>query len=160
VRAVIGQQVSVAGARTLLGRVAASFGTPLAEEGVPGVTRVFPSARELADRTPDELRAVGLTGARSRTLVDLAAAVASGTIELAPGADVERTRHALEAIRGIGPWTSAYIAMRALGWPDAFPDNDLVVLRAMGETRPAAARARSEAWRPWRSYAVMHWWHA
>jgi AraC family transcriptional regulator of adaptative response / DNA-3-methyladenine glycosylase II len=159
VRAVIGQQVSVAGARTLLGRLAATFGTPLAEEGVPGVTCVFPAANELAGRTPDELRAVGLTGARARTLVDLAAAVASGAIQLTPGADVERTREALEAVRGIGPWTSAYIAMRALGWPDAFPDNDLVVLRAMGETRAAAARARSEAWRPWRSYAVMHWWH-
>jgi AraC family transcriptional regulator of adaptative response / DNA-3-methyladenine glycosylase II len=152
--------VSVAGARTLLGRLAATFGTPLADETVAGVTRVFPSARELAGRTPDELRVVGLTGARARTIVDLAAAVASGAIELAPGADVERTRQALEAIRGVGPWTSAYIAMRALGWPDAFPDNDLVVLRAMGETRAAAARARSEAWRPWRSYAVMHWWHA
>jgi AraC family transcriptional regulator of adaptative response / DNA-3-methyladenine glycosylase II len=160
VRAVMGQQVSVAGARTLLGRLAARFGTPLEYECVGGVTRVFPSAKDLADRTPDELRTVGLTAARARTLVDLAAAVRSGTIDLAPGAEVERTRKALEAIRGIGTWTSAYIAMRALGWPDAFLDNDLVVLRAMGETRAAAARARSEAWRPWRSYAVMHWWNA
>jgi AraC family transcriptional regulator, regulatory protein of adaptative response / DNA-3-methyladenine glycosylase II len=124
------------------------------------VTRMFPSASELAGRTPNELREIGLTGARARTLAGLAAAVASGGIELAPGADVERTREALEAIPGIGPWTSAYIAMRALGWPDVFLDNDLGVLRAMGETRPAAARARSEAWRPWRSYAVMHWWRA
>jgi len=160
VRAVIGQQVSVAGARTLLGRLAATFGTPLDGDGAAGVTRVFLSASELAGRTPNELRGIGLTSARARTLAGLAAAVASGGIELAPGADVERTREALEAIPGIGPWTSAYIAMRALGWPDVFLDNDLVVLRAMGETRSAAARARSEAWRPWRSYAVMHWWHA
>jgi len=86
--------------------------------------------------------------------------MASGSLALEPGGDVDRTRAALEAIPGIGPWTSGYIAMRALGWPDAFPDNDLVVMRAMGETRAARAIARSEAWRPWRAYAVMHMWRA
>ncbi|MEO9136999.1 MAG: DNA-3-methyladenine glycosylase 2 [Casimicrobiaceae bacterium] len=159
VRAVIGQQVSVAGARTLLGRLAMAFGAPLDDDVPRGLSRLFPSAAGLAARTADELRTVGLTVARARTLVDLAQAVARGEIVLYPGADVEGTRKALEAIRGIGPWTSAYIAMRALGWPDAFPDNDLGVLRAMGETRAASARLRSEAWRPWRAYAVMHLWH-
>ncbi|MDQ2918069.1 MAG: adenosine deaminase, partial [Pseudomonadota bacterium] len=159
VRAVIGQQVSVAGARTLLGRLTMAFGTPLHDEFPRGLSRLFPSAAGLAVRTADELRTVGLTVARARTLVDLAQAVARGGIVLYPGADVEGTRKALEAIRGIGPWTSAYIAMRALGWPDAFPDNDLGVLRAMGETRAAGARLRSQAWRPWRAYAVMHLWH-
>ena len=160
VRAVIGQQVSVAGARTLLGRLVAAFGTPLGDDAAPGVERVFPSPEALAGVAPDDLRAIGLTNARARTLAELAHAAASRAIDLAPGADVERTRRALEAIRGIGTWTSAYVAMRALGWPDAFPDNDLGVLRAMGETRAAAARARSEAWRPWRAYAVMHLWSA
>ena len=158
VRAVIGQQVSVAGARTLLGRLAAAYGAPLAEGSPSGLARLFPSAEALAGRTGDELRAVGLTAGRARTLVELARAVASGAIVLSPGADVERTVQSLEAIHGIGPWTSGYIAMRALGWPDAFPDGDLVVRRALGESRAAGARLRSEAWRPWRAYAVMHLW--
>ena len=158
VRAVIGQQVSVAGARTLLGRLAQACGTPLDGEAPPGLTHVFPTAQDLANRTPDALRSIGLTAARARTLADLAALVACGGVDLAPGADVERTRAALESVRGIGSWTSTYIAMRALGWPDAFLDNDLAVLRAMGETRAAKARARSEAWSPWRAYAVMHLW--
>jgi AraC family transcriptional regulator, regulatory protein of adaptative response / DNA-3-methyladenine glycosylase II len=158
VRAVIGQQVSVAGARTLLGRVARAFGTPPATT-LPGeLSCLFPSAEVLAARTADDLRAVGLTAARARTLVDLARAVSSGDVAIHPGADVDRTRKALETIRGIGPWTSAYVAMRALGWPDAFPDGDLGVLRALGETRAATARLRSAAWRPWRAYAVMHLW--
>jgi AraC family transcriptional regulator of adaptative response / DNA-3-methyladenine glycosylase II len=160
VRAVIGQQVSVAGARTLLGRLAGAFGTPLAQGRPDGLERLFPCAEDLARRTPEELRAIGLTAARARTLGALAQAVANGNVALTPGADVERTREALESIRGIGPWTSGYIAMRALGWPDAFPDNDLVVLRAMGEVHAHRARARSEAWRPWRAYAVMHLWHS
>ena len=105
-----------------------------------------------------ELQAVGLTSARTRTLTELARAVASGNVTLNVGADVERTRAALEKIPGIGPWTSGYVAMRALGWPDAFLDSDLVVRKAMGESRAANARARSETWRPWRAYAVMHLW--
>jgi len=158
VRAVIGQQVSVAGARTLLGRLAEAFGTRLDGEAPSGLARVFPSADVLAARSVDELRTVGLTTARARTLVELARAVAQGELAIHPGADVDATRKALEAIRGIGPWTASYISMRGLGWPDAFPDSDLGVLRALGETRPAAARLRSEAWRPWRAYAVMHLW--
>jgi AraC family transcriptional regulator of adaptative response / DNA-3-methyladenine glycosylase II len=159
VRAVVGQQISVSGARTLLGRLVRAFGAPLPEDEAPAaLTHVFPRAGEIASLASAELRAVGLTHARARTLGELSAAVASGRLSLAPGADVERTRRLLEAIPGIGPWTSSYIAMRALGWPDAFPDNDLAVLKAMGETRAACARARSEAWSPWRAYAVMHLW--
>lgn len=158
VRAVVGQQVSVAAARTLLGRVVRAFGLPLDHEVSGGLTHAFPSADRLALQTVEALRAAGLTTARARTLKELANAVARGEVTLTAGSDVERTRKALETIPGIGTWTSSYIAMRALGWPDAFPDNDLVVMRAMGETRQARARARSEAWRPWRAYAVMHLW--
>jgi AraC family transcriptional regulator of adaptative response / DNA-3-methyladenine glycosylase II len=158
VRAVVGQQVSVAGARTLLGRLVAAFGTPMGEEIPSGLTHAFPAAQTLALCDVHALRAVGLTTSRARTVHALASAVARGDVALSVGSDVERTRHALEAIPGIGPWTSSYIAMRALGWPDAFLENDLVVLRALGETRPARARARSEAWRPWRAYATMHLW--
>ena len=159
VRAVIGQQISVAGARTLIGRIVAAYGHPYAAADAPaGLTHAFPSAQKLAARTVDEFRILGLTSARARTLLELAAAVASGQLTLAVGTDVDRTRAALEKIRGIGPWTSSYIAMRALGWPDAFLESDLVVRKAMGESRAAGARARSETWRPWRAYAVMHLW--
>ena len=158
VRAIVGQQVSVAGARTLLGRLVRDLGIPLSGAGPCGLTHAFPSAATLSLCPIDALRGVGLTRARAGTLRGLAEAVMHGDIALDAGADVERTRRALEAIPGIGPWTSGYIAMRALGWPDAFLDNDLVVLRALGETRPARARARSEMWRPWRAYAVMHLW--
>jgi AraC family transcriptional regulator of adaptative response / DNA-3-methyladenine glycosylase II len=160
VRAVVGQQVSVAAARTLLGRLVRAFGAPVAYPDAEGLTHAFPRADALAAQAIEDLRAVGLTAARARTLQKLAEVVASGALSLEVGGDVERTRAALEAIPGIGPWTSGYIAMRALGWPDAFPDNDLVVMRAMGETRAARAIARSEAWRPWRAYAVMHMWRA
>jgi AraC family transcriptional regulator of adaptative response / DNA-3-methyladenine glycosylase II len=158
VRAILGQQVSVAGARTLLGRLVSAFGTPLTREAAGGLTHAFPDAATLAASDVEQLRSIGLTVARARTLRELAGAVARGDIALTVGADVERTRKALELIPGIGSWTSSYIAMRALGWPDAFPDNDLAVLRALGETRAARARERSEAWRPWRAYAVMHLW--
>jgi AraC family transcriptional regulator, regulatory protein of adaptative response / DNA-3-methyladenine glycosylase II len=158
VRAVIGQQVSVAGARTLLGRLACAFGAPLDGNAMAGLSRLFPSAEAVAAHSSDQLRTIGLTTSRARTLRDLAHAVACGDIALHPGADVQRTCQALEAIRGIGPWTSGYVAMRALGCADAFPEGDLGVLHAMCETRPAAARRRSEAWRPWRAYAVMHLW--
>jgi AraC family transcriptional regulator, regulatory protein of adaptative response / DNA-3-methyladenine glycosylase II len=158
VRAIVGQQVSIAGARTLLGRLVHSWGTPLTVDAPHGLTHAFPSAAQLARCPIEALRGVGLTAARARTVRVLAEAVVRGDIALDIGADVERTRRALEAVPGIGPWTSGYIAMRALGWPDAFLDNDLVVLRALGETRPARARAVSEMWRPWRAYAVMHLW--
>lgn len=159
VRAVVGQQVSVAGARTLLGRLASSFGTPLDSARPAGLSQLFPSADDLAAPASEALRAIGLTASRARTLSDLAHAVVRGDVVLEPGSDVDDCRKALEVIRGIGPWTSGYVAMRALGWPDAFPDGDLGILHAMGETDASVARARSEAWRPWRAYAVMHLWH-
>ena len=158
VRAVIGQQISVAAARTLLGRFAAAFGTPLTGGPRHGVERVFPRAAAIAARPVAELAAIGLPKARAHTLSELARHVASDRLVLAPGADVERSMAALEAVRGIGRWTSSYIAMRALGWPDAFLEHDLGVLKALGETSAARARARSQAWRPWRAYAVFHLW--
>ncbi|MGH8802090.1 MAG: AlkA N-terminal domain-containing protein [Casimicrobiaceae bacterium] len=158
VRAVIGQQISVAAARTLLGRLAGAFGVSLAGSLPRGIRRVFPAAEAIAARSVAELRAIGLTAVRAQTLSDLAQRVASGLITLAPGAHVEHTMEALEAIHGIGRWTSSYIAMRALGWPDAFLERDLGVLKALGETSAVRARRRSEAWRPWRAYAVMHLW--
>jgi AraC family transcriptional regulator, regulatory protein of adaptative response / DNA-3-methyladenine glycosylase II len=157
VRAVVGQQVSVRSARTLLGRIAASLGET-DESLPPDLPRVFPSAQRVAGIEPGALAALGVLPARARTLVALARAVADGAMDLSPGAPVDETREALQRIGGIGPWTTEYIAMRALGWPDAFPAGDHGVLKAMGVTRAAQAEKRSEAWRPWRAYAVMHLW--
>jgi len=160
VRAVVGQQISVRAARTLLGRIAREFGEPLSADEGDALTRAFPTAARIAAVSARELVELGLTQARARTLVALAAAVASDAIRLEPESDVEATLGALAALKGIGAWTVNYIAMRALRWPDAFLANDLVILKALGETRPAHATRLSESWRPWRSYAVMHLWRS
>jgi AraC family transcriptional regulator of adaptative response / DNA-3-methyladenine glycosylase II len=156
-RAVVGQQISVRGARTLLGRLVDEVGSSMAPP-LPASMRRFPTAAEVAAAGAPALARCGLTPARARTIAALAEAVATGALTVAPDADVDATISSLQAIPGVGPWTAHYIAMRALRWPDAFLANDLIVLRAMNETRPARAEARSEAWRPWRSYAVMHLW--
>ena len=158
VRAVIGQQVSVRAARTVLGRIARAFGEPVAGDDGDPLIRVFPTAVRLAALAPQDLAALGMTHARARTVTVLAAAIAAERIRLEAGSDVEATLDALTSLPGIGAWTANYIAMRALRWPDAFLAGDLIVLKALGETRPARALRASEAWRPWRSYAVMHLW--
>ena len=157
VRAVVGQQISVKGARTLLGRMAQALGEAVDDAGA-GLGRRFPTAARMASCAPSEITVLGITGGRARTLIALAQAVAAGDLDLAPGVDVDATMQRLEALPGIGVWTAQYVAMRALAWPDAFLANDLVVLRAMGETRAPRAKERSEAWRPWRAYAVLHLW--
>jgi len=157
-RAVVGQQISVRAARTILGRIARSFGETLVADEHDALTRLFPTAERIAAVSPGELVELGVTHARARTLIGLAAAVATGTIRLEPESDVEATVDALVKLPGIGAWTANYIAMRALRWPDAFLASDLIVLKALGETRPARAMRRSDAWRPWRAYAVMHLW--
>jgi AraC family transcriptional regulator of adaptative response / DNA-3-methyladenine glycosylase II len=157
-RAVVGQQISVRAARTVLGRLALTFGDPVTADDRDSLTRLFPAAARIATVTPRELVDLGLTQARSRALVGLAAALAAGTIRLEPEGDVDAAVEALLRLPGIGAWTANYIAMRALRWPDAFLAGDLVVLKAMNEAQPARALRRSEAWRPWRAYAVMHLW--
>ena len=101
-----------------------------------------------------------MPGARARTVVALARAVADGRIALMPNADIEATLAALRALPGVGEWTAQYIAMRALSWPDAFPHTDLGVMKALGETGARRVLAAGEAWRPWRAYAVMHLWQS
>jgi AraC family transcriptional regulator of adaptative response / DNA-3-methyladenine glycosylase II len=160
VRAVLGQQVSVAGARTIAGRLAARYGEPLRTSS-GAVTRLFPSPTALAAVDPADLP---MPAARRRALLGLATALARGDVALDPGVDRDEAEHALCAIPGIGPWTAAYIRMRALGDPDAFLPTDLGVLRSLralgGPGDPRAASARAEAWRPWRAYAVVHLWGA
>lgn len=123
-RAILGQQVSVAGARTLAGRVAAAFGSPV-ESPFPALTIAFPSARRVAELDSVELAKLGVMPARARTIVELACAISEGRLRLTPGVDAAQTIEGLKSIRGIGEWTAQYIAMRALAWPDAFPHTDL-----------------------------------
>lgn len=151
-RAVLGQQVSVAAARRLAGRLAATYGKPLpASSGT--LTHCFPDAATLAGASPDDLP---MPGARARALVTLATALASGDVALHPGADRDQAAARLLSLPGIGPWTVSYIRMRALSDPDAFLPTDAGVLRALRQRGGSAAAA--ESWRPWRSYATHHLW--
>jgi AraC family transcriptional regulator of adaptative response / DNA-3-methyladenine glycosylase II len=156
VRAIVGQQVSVAGARATLGKLTARLGTELdAPDGA--LTHEFPTPTAIAEGDLDGL----MPRARAASLRGLAQAVAQGTVNLDGGADREETRERLLALPGIGPWTTDYIAMRALGDPDAWPESDLGLKQAgerlgIGSVKELAARA--ERWRPWRSYAAQHLW--
>lgn len=157
-RAVVGQQVSVAAARTLTGQLVARLGTPLA---VPdgGLTHLFPSAQAVADADP---ACIPLPVARRAALQQLARALADGTVELHPGVDRAGVVRQLQALPGVGPWTANYVALRALGDPDIFLGTDLGVRRALDQlgqaSRPSAVAELSARWRPWRSYALHHLW--
>jgi AraC family transcriptional regulator of adaptative response / DNA-3-methyladenine glycosylase II len=153
IRAVLGQQVSVAGARTLTARVVTASGTPLAEP-VGTLTHAFPRPDTLADA---DLTAVGLTGARRRTVHALAAALTDGSIRLDPGADREEARRALLAVPGIGPWTAALVGLRGLADPDVWLPGDLALRRSLATLGSTDTDAATR-WRPWRSYAVLHLW--
>ncbi len=157
IRTVIGQQVSVAGACTVAGRLVAEHGRPI-ESDIPGLTHLFPDSATLAALDPDLLP---MPRARGRALVGLAAALASGAISLDRGPHRDEVRASLLALPGIGPWTADYVAMRALGHPDVFLPTDLGVRQAIERLghRPARVIGESEAWRPWRSYALMHLWN-
>jgi len=149
VRAVLGQQVSVAGARTIAGRLCGALGEPLAEPS-GSLTHAFPTARAVADA---DLSGLGLTGGRVRALRALATEVAAGRLVLGPGADRDEARAGLLAVPGIGPWTAGYVAMRALSDPDGWPEADLILRRWV-----LAHGAEPDRWRPWRAYAAMHLW--
>jgi AraC family transcriptional regulator, regulatory protein of adaptative response / DNA-3-methyladenine glycosylase II len=158
VRAVIGQQVTLAAARRTGGRLVALYGRPL-EEPAGAITHLFPTPAAVAEVDSLELR---MPRARATALRALARAVLDGDLDLRPSADRAAARSALLELPGIGPWTASYVAMRALGDSDAFPPGDAAVRRALerlGEDgRPAAAERLAERWRPWRSYALMHLW--
>jgi AraC family transcriptional regulator of adaptative response / DNA-3-methyladenine glycosylase II len=158
VRAVIGQQVSTAAARTHAGRLVVAYGEPLADPA-GGLTHLFPEPAALAALDPDSL---AFPRARRSTITGLIAALACGDVDLGAGNDWARARAQLAALPGLGPWTVEVIAMRALGDPDAFPAADLgvrVAARELGlPATPAALTRHAAAWRPWRAYAVQYLW--
>jgi AraC family transcriptional regulator of adaptative response / DNA-3-methyladenine glycosylase II len=149
VRAIVGQQVSVPGARTLLGRIATSFGTPVFDEW-----RLFPSADSFADTDPDVLP---MPRRRAATLHTVAAGIASESLVLDPGADRVASRAALLATPGIGAWTADYLLMRAIGDPDVLLIGDLGVQRAAASFDIEISDGRP-GWAPWRSYATHQLW--
>ena len=153
VRAILGQQVSVAGASTLTARVAARFGHPVPFQ-TDGLSGTFPAAHELASAD----LAIGIPAARAEAIREFARATASESLLFDGGHDAATCVGRLCAIRGLGPWTAQYIAMRALADPDAFPAGDLALLRATGLKTPRELERHAERWRPWRAYAAMHIW--
>jgi len=157
-RAVLGQQVSVAGARTVAARLADEHGRKL-EEASGSLTHLFPSAATIAALEPSQLP---MPASRARAVIGLAVAIASGDVSLDAGADRDAVAERLLGIPGIGPWTVAYIRLRALGDPDAFLPTDLGVKRALTQlgrsTAPKDIVATAEPWRPWRAYALQHLW--
>ncbi|MBT9594583.1 MAG: helix-turn-helix domain-containing protein [Vitreoscilla sp.] len=158
VRIILGQQVTVAAACTLAGRLVARFGAPCATP-FAGLTHMFPTPEVLAGADPASIGTLGIVRSRVGAIQALARAVAEGRVRLSPAEPVQPTLDALRELPGIGAWTTELVALRVLAWPDAFPASDIGVLRALGAASPAAALGQAEAWRPWRSYAVMQLWH-
>jgi AraC family transcriptional regulator of adaptative response / DNA-3-methyladenine glycosylase II len=156
VRAILGQQVSVAAATTAAGRLARRFGRPLPEPR-GSLSHAFPEPAVLAAAP---VGAFALPRGRGRALQALARAVADGALELDAGADRDQALRGLLALPGVGPWTAGYIAMRALRDPDALPAGDLGLRRALAGTVPRELETRTERWRPWRAYGVLHLWTA
>jgi AraC family transcriptional regulator of adaptative response / DNA-3-methyladenine glycosylase II len=160
-RIVLGQQVSVAAARTLTRRLVERFGEPV-ETPWPALARCFPDARTIAEATPESIGELGIVRQRVAALQALARAAAEG-LPLHRGAPLAGTLAALRELPGIGDWTAELLALRVLGWPDAFPASDIGVLRALGlaqaKDAPQAVTL-AEDWRPWRSYAVIALWRA
>lgn len=161
VRAVLGQQVTVAAARTIAGRLVARFGAPLATPW-PDITRAFPQPGLLAATAIEHVAELGIIRTRAAAIIAIAQAWPEIVPLLSAHARPEPLIARLCAIKGVGPWTAHYIAMRALGWPDAFPPNDVAVLKAMnqlfGTASQREADVHAQPWQPWRAYAVLRLW--
>jgi AraC family transcriptional regulator, regulatory protein of adaptative response / DNA-3-methyladenine glycosylase II len=161
VRAIVGQQVTVAGASTLTGRLVERHGKRLPAPAPPGLTHTFPPPATLAG---GDLDGIGLTRARARAIGAFAAAVAADRVRLDPRVPLDQLVAAIAGVPGVGPWTAEYVALR-MGQPDALPASDLGLRRALadpaaGPALPSAAEvaARANAWRPWRALAAVHLW--
>lgn len=155
VRAILGQQVTVAAATTLAGRLAEKFGEPL-ETGLAELSHTFPNAETISRLEPDEISILGMPRARGKTIV----ALAQSNLKLEPNGDPQPIIEELKSIPGIGEWTAQYIAMRALSYPDAFPLGDVGIRDALSVKTAPEMLAAAECWRPWRAYAVIHLWNS
>jgi AraC family transcriptional regulator of adaptative response / DNA-3-methyladenine glycosylase II len=158
VRAILGQQITVKAATTLAGRFAEAFGetidTPYHE-----LQHLWPTPHRVASVKVEALVTLGIVKTRARSIIAVAAEIASNRLKLEAGAHPDVTIEQLVALPGIGTWTAQYIVMRALRWPDAFPKEDIALRNRLGGVTAAQAEDMSQAWRPWRSYATLHLWH-
>lgn len=165
IRAVLGQQVSVAGATTVSGRLVRRFGT-LADTPFIGLSHHFPTVEQLAHAHVEDIAAIGMPTARAGAILNLAQFAAQGGLTMKPGTSLEETVAHLKTVRGIGEWTAQYIAMRALRFPDGFPAGDLGLQKAAVEVEGGARLTekqlleRAKNWSPWRAYAALLLWHS
>ena len=164
VRAILGQQITVTAARGLAAKLVQTYGEPIVDPAAAefGLSRVFPSPQRLVG---EDIAALGMPRARGAALEGLARTVAEDPSIFTPRSDLATAISALKALPGVGEWTAQYIALRELREPDAFPQADIGLMRAMADedgVRPTADQllARSQAWRPWRAYAAQHLWAA
>lgn len=158
-RAILGQQVTVKAATTLAGRLGEAFGEAIATP-FPGLGRLSPTPDALSRARIQDIAGLGVVRARAASILALARAHESGELRLEGGSlhDPQAVMRRLMQIPGIGPWTAHYIVMRAMRWPDAFPKEDVVLRKVLGGVSAKQAEEISQAWRPWRSYAVLHLW--
>jgi AraC family transcriptional regulator of adaptative response / DNA-3-methyladenine glycosylase II len=157
IRAILGQQITVKAATTIAGRFAEAFGDKI-RTPFPELTRISPLAARIAKVSERDIAKLGIVRTRAASIVALARAFQAGSLKLDAGTNPEADIAQLIALPGIGQWTAHYIAMRASRWPDAFPKEDIAVRNSLGGVRAKKAEEISQAWRPWRSYAVMHLW--
>ncbi len=167
VRAVLGQQVTVKAARTLAIRFVNAFGEKIEfDDATPfdDLSYAFPTPARVATLTQDDIASLGIVSARANAIIAIAAKVVADELDLSANAVVENTIESLQTVKGIGPWTAHYIAMRALSWPDAFPPQDVAILNALDLPNTKAGQREAdviaEKWQPWRSYAVLHLWNS
>ena len=162
VRAVLGQQITVKAASTLAGRLAEAYGIPV-QTGIEGLTHTFPTPEKilsLESSIADSLGPLGIISRRSKTILEIARAMVEGTINFSTAADPEEEIKKFMKIPGIGEWTAHYIAMRAMGWRDAFPHTDYGVKKALAPRTPKEILALAESWRPYRGYAAISLWNS
>lgn len=160
-RAILGQQVSVAAACKLAARIADAYGTPV-ETGIDGLHLAFPSAEEVAalGSAEEAFGPLGVIKSRSRCIAQIARMLVQGELDFGPNADPSQQMEHLLAIKGIGPWTAGYIAMRVFGHPDVFLETDAGIKHALPDLDPRQRLQLAEAWRPWRSYANIGLWNS
>ncbi|MDQ2780274.1 MAG: helix-turn-helix domain-containing protein [Pseudomonadota bacterium] len=155
---ILGQQVTVKAARTLVQRVVDRYGQPV-ETPFPALSHLFPTPQALAAADPETFGKLGIVRQRVGAIQALARAVVEERLHLNRAADLTQTLATLHSLPGVGDWTAQVIAMRALAWPDAWPASDIGLMNALGSRNPRELIARAEPWRPWRGYAVMQLWH-
>jgi AraC family transcriptional regulator of adaptative response / DNA-3-methyladenine glycosylase II len=157
IRTILGQQVSVKAATTLMGRFVQCFGEPITTP-FPTLTHLTPTVERVAQAKITEIATLGILETRAKSILALATAIATKTLSLNPGCQVDQTIAQLQELPGIGTWTAHYIAMRVLADPDIFLSTDLGIRQALGEIDPKRILAIAAQWQPWRSYATLHLW--